>query len=162
MLNHSSKNLLLATISWLLLQAPGAWAAEPAPAVVAATGAAITEGDYQVVLTVAPTGDDTASGLEGTPLKTVSHAVELGAKAADQGKSVRIRIRAGVYRERVMLPKQKVDNPGVLCLEGEDGAILSGADLWQQGWQRFYVTQEGWKWDAGDQRFDKSRIYKHD
>ena len=128
----------------------------------AATGSSLTESDYQLTLNVSPDGNDTASGLDDAPLKTVSHAVELGSKSSDQGKNVKILIRAGVYRERVALHKQTAEHPGLLCLEGVGDAVLSGADLWQKGWERFYVTQEEWKWYAGDKRFEGARIYKHD
>jgi len=162
MFDASQRALLTLSAGLLLLVTTWVRAEEPAMSVAAATGASIRDGQYQVTIDVAPDGNDTASGLVGAPLKTVSRAVELGAKASDQGKTVQIRIRAGVYRERIQLPRHTVDKPGLLCLEGKGDVILCGSDLWQKGWDRFYVTQQGWKWSAGDTRFEGARIYKHD
>ena len=150
--------------SFVLAGAVAIFAGAAAGAVEPATGASIAWQKADVELDVSPTGDDGATGTKLKPLKTVNKALTLAAEDSDRGQNVRVVLGAGVYREELHLAKQKTDKPGIICIEAETpgAAVISGADVWLDGWQRFPVDNEPWKWNAGDPRFNGARIYKHD
>jgi parallel beta helix pectate lyase-like protein len=73
---------------------------------------------------------DSNPGTEDQPVRTVQRAVQLADDVNAQGQAVRILLGDGVYRESVELSSdgQRTDAP--MIIEGEPGAVLSGADLW--------------------------------
>ena len=128
---------LLCTACAFMVIAGACLGAEPAATgVKVATGSSIQPGNAELVLHVAPDGNDAGTGDAAAPLKTIGQAVKIAAKESDLGKAVRIAVHPGVYREEVRIPRHTSETPGMLSIEAETPgkAVLSGSDVWQDGW----------------------------
>jgi hypothetical protein len=82
-----------------------------------------------------PGAEDNNSGSATAPLLTIGAAVKRGQTLRAAGNNVRIRIRAGIYREYVFVYGFHPGDP-VLSIEADPGVILSGSDVftsWQRG-----------------------------
>jgi parallel beta-helix repeat protein len=79
---------------------------------------------------VSPSGADTNSGSESSPVRTIQRGVQLAEQLHAAGTPARVLIAAGVYRETVNLLAggQKTNAP--IVIEGAGpGTVLSGADV---------------------------------
>lgn len=72
------------------------------------------------VKVVAPQGSDAAAGSREHPWKTLAHASPL-LKAGDT-----LIIRAGEYRERLVIEASGSQEAGYITVQGEPGAVISG------------------------------------
>jgi hypothetical protein len=86
------------------------------------------------VATEAPNAADDNPGTADAPLKTVQRAVQRANQANARGQAVRILLGAGVYRESLRLVGGSEHTDAPMVVEGEPGAVLSGADIWTD-WQ---------------------------
>jgi hypothetical protein len=79
---------------------------------------------------VSPSGADTNSGSQSSPVRTIQRGVQLAEQLHAAGTPARVLIAAGVYRETVNLLAggQKTNAP--IVIEGAGpGTVLSGADV---------------------------------
>jgi len=109
-----------------------------APARAQGTGAQIDETTVSVVLYVDqsnPAASDGSPGTQALPLLTIGAAVARARSGTPGG--TKIEIGPGIYRESVNLNAFTASNPTPLILEASDPgtAAVSGADVWNSGWQ---------------------------
>ena len=85
---------------------------------------------------VSPTGADTNSGVQTSPVKTIQYAVTLANGVNSTGVASRVVIAAGVYRESVLLNinDQQTDAAMVIEGAGSTSTILTGTDVWSTDW----------------------------
>ncbi|WP_158501672.1 nitrous oxide reductase family maturation protein NosD [Vitiosangium sp. GDMCC 1.1324] len=76
---------------------PGASSPSQPPGGSTTAESPVTTPTYKRVWVVSPSGNDAASGSDTAPLKTISQAISLA------GPGELIRVRAGIYRERVLI-----------------------------------------------------------
>lgn len=112
-------------------------------------------------LWVAPGGDDGNPGTDpSAPLRTIQRAADL----SQPGDLVRI--RAGVYREAVTVPRSGTASQPIV-FRGEDGAVLDGADgtiaagvAWSAGAGGTWSLVPGFT--TGHVVTDQGRLYRYD
>src|ERR1051326_1519128 len=79
--------------------------------------------------TVAPSGDDRASGTDGSPWRTIQHAVDRA------GPGDTVSIRTGIYREQIVMEHGGTPaHPLVLSAAPGARVVVSGADPLKE-WQ---------------------------
>lgn len=102
------------------------------------TGAQINEATVSVELYVDqsnPAATDSNPGTQALPLLTIGAAVAKARSSTPGG--TKIEIGPGIYRESITLGNFSNSNPSPLILEASDpgATVVSGADLWNSGWQ---------------------------
>ena len=108
------------------------------PARAQGTGAQIDESAVSTVVYVDqsnPAASDHNPGTQGQPLLTISAALVIAQNNTASG--TKIEIGPGIYRETIDLSGFTTSNPAALILEAINPgtAIISGADVWNGGWQ---------------------------
>jgi hypothetical protein len=84
---------------------------------------------------VSPSGSDSNSGTQASPLQTLTRALALADISINNGVDTRVYASAGVYREAIILTAPtNTSTTAALQIEGAAGTVLSGADLWNSGW----------------------------
>ena len=108
------------------------------PARAQGTGAQIDESAVSTVVYVDqsnPAASDRNPGTQAQPLLTISAALVIAQNNIASG--TKIEIGPGIYRESIDLSGFTTSNPAPLIIEAINPgtAIISGADVWNGGWQ---------------------------
>jgi parallel beta-helix repeat protein len=124
-------SLLLASLAIFSLSAIAEVSFSPPDA----TGADFSNTTPEVTVYVSPEGNDQADGTKGNPVKSLAAAGTLVKTNLEAGRGTEMRLTAGTWREN--LPDF---GPGdsALFIEGdpEGGTVISGSDVWMDGWTR--------------------------
>ena len=99
-----------------------------------------------------PTASDENDGSENAPFKTISAAARL----VQPGE--RIFIKKGEYFETVRDIKGGTDKEHMVLLEGEDGAVITGAIHWNPG----FMPSSGYRQTAAKSEYDLFNMKRSD
>lgn len=106
---------------------------------VGITGAQIPNKTINTVICVSPAGLDHNPGTRRRPLRTLSRATKIAIAKSDAGKSVKICLAPGIYRESVDIHSSSSKPTALIIYEAvKNGtAIISGADKWTGRWVKY-------------------------
>jgi len=127
------------------------------------TGANVSESSIVNTYYVDKNYTGSSNGSSSRPYKTIAAATTQALTQSRNGRASKVIVRAGEYREKVMLQGQGSDNTRAsLIVEGQGNVVVKGSIDFSSGWQLSGgVYEKIWPYDWGlsDDKYTDYDIY---